>query len=431
MNKSMSHKIIAGAVLTSALLSGQVMATNGYLAHGYGPAAKSMAGACVAMVESAMCAAHNPATLVHLDDRWEVGAALFSPDRGFQANADFMSPPFASVPPGEYSSSNDFFLIPHIAYSRNLDENTNLGFIFGGQGGMNTEYNSAVWRNFTPPGAPPMFQGSSPTGVDLIQAFLGVSYGRKLNDRHAVAVMPVIAIQRFEAYGLEPFRGISIAPDKVTNNGYDWSWGGGLRVGWLWQATDDLNIGASYQTRLWMTDFDDYAGLFAEGGGFDMPPVLDLGFAYDFNADWTLSVNYQHIWFEEIDTLGNPADLLMVPGVPVLGTDDGLGFGWKDQDVIKVGLRWKYSPDLTLRAGYSHGTEVVPGNQALFNVLAPAVVQDHFTLGFSKKLNSDSDFHLSFMYAPEKKVHGQNPNTGPQTGHLYMSQWEVEVGWKF
>lgn len=419
------------ALIAGALATSPAWATNGYMSHGFGPVAKSMAGACVALVETAMCAAHNPASLVHLDNRWEIGAAVFSPDRGFQANDDFQSPPFASVPPGGYDSKNDLFLIPHFAYHRKLDADTSLGLVLGGQGGMNTEYDSAVWRNFTPPGAPPQFQASSPTGVNLSQLYLGVSFGKDLGNGHSVALMPIIAAQMFEAEGLEPFRGVSVAPDKVTNQGTDWSWGGGARIGWLWRVNDTLNLGASYQSRLWMSSFDKYAGLFAEGGDFDVPPVLDLGFAVNFNPAWTLSVNYQRIWFEDVKALGNDSALALVPGNPVLGTDDGLGFGWRDQDVIKLGLRWKFSPDLTLRAGYSHGSEVVPNTQALFNVLAPAVVRDHFTLGFSKQLASGNDFHLSVMYAPEEEVHGQNPNTGPQTGHLYMSQWEVELGWVF
>ena len=135
--------------------------------------------------------------------------------------------------------------------------------------------------------------------------------------------------------------------------------------------------------------------------------------------------------YEDIKALSNPADLVMAPGTPVLGSDDGLGFGWKNQNVYKFGVRYKYSPDLTFRAGYSHGSQVVPSDQALFNVLAPAVVQDHFTFGVSKTLASNNEIHFSLMYSPEEEVHGQNPNTGPQTGHLYMSQWDIEIGWVF
>lgn len=420
----MNKMLRKGALFAGALLSTQAVATNGYLAHGYGPVAKSMAGACVAMVETAMCAAHNPATLVDLDERWEIGAALFAPDRGFVADP----PEPAAVQPGKYDSKNDLFLIPHFAYNRKLDADTSLGFILGGQGGMNSEYNAPVFGRFNQTGMS-QFDASVPTGINLMQMFMGVSYGKKLNEQHAVSIMPIVAIQSIKVEGLQPFSMVSVAPDKVTNNGTDWSWGGGARIGWLWHATDQLNVGASYQTKLWMTEFEDYKGLLAGDGNFDIPPVVDLGFAYDINPVWTASFNYQHIWYEEIKALGNAHDIPMAPGA--LGSDDGLGFGWKNQHVYKFGVRYKYSPDLTLRAGYSHGSEVVPNAQALFNILAPAVVTDHFTLGFSKKLASNNEVHLSLMYAPEKKVSGTNPNTGPQTGSLYMSQWDLELGWVF
>jgi long-chain fatty acid transport protein len=425
----MRKTTMTAAAVAGVLAGTPAWATNGYLSHGYGPAAKAMAGACVAMVENAMCAATNPASLTELDNRWEIGAALFSPDRGFDAHDNAMSPPYGSINAGHYNSQNDLFLIPHFAYARKLDETTSLGFILGGQGGMNTDYDSAIFANFSSPSYPDDWQATSPTGVNLMQMFMGISYAKKLNDQHSVAVMPILAIQSFEAEGLEPFRSVSLYPDKVTNNGQDWSWGGGARFGWLWQATDQLNFGVSYQTRLWMTEFEDYKGLFAEGGDFDIPPVLDLGFAYDFTPDWTFSFNYQYIWYEDVKALGNAADAVLSAGA--LGGDDGLGFGWSNPNVYKFGLRWKYSPDLTLRMGYSHADQVVPGSQALFNVLAPAVVQDHYTFGFSKKLSNNNEFLMSFMYAPEKKVYGTNPNTGPQTGNLYMSQWDVEVSWVF
>ena len=57
--------------------------------------------------------------------------------------------------------------------------------------------------------------------------------------------MPIVAVQRFKAKGLEPFRALSTDPDKVTNNGYDYSWGYGIRVGWLGQLTDRLAAGVS------------------------------------------------------------------------------------------------------------------------------------------------------------------------------------------
>ena len=71
------------------LMTCQAMATNGYFSHGYGPISKSLAGACVAITSSAMCSANNPAIIARMDNQWEIGASLFSPDRGFKANDNF------------------------------------------------------------------------------------------------------------------------------------------------------------------------------------------------------------------------------------------------------------------------------------------------------------------------------------------------------
>ena len=423
------RKIPSALVAVAAALFGQsVSATNGYLALGYGPMSVGQAGACVAITDSPMCAANNPAVLSSIDNRWEIGVDLFMPDRGFKANNDAQTPPYPSIPPGTYESNNDWFLIPNFAYNRKLDDSTAVGLIVGGQGGMNVEYDSAIFRNFNNPGG----VASSPTSMDLAQLFVGLAYSKRINDQHTLGLMPVFAVQSLEAKGLQPFQPWSASPDNVTNNGKDWSYGGGLRLGWLWDANDALKIGASYQTKLWMTRFSDYKGLLAEGGDFDVPPILDLGFSYRFHPQWRFAFNYQFIQYEDVASVSNPADLVFpMPPQPVLGTNNGLGFGWDNVNVYKFGLSWDYKPDLTFRAGYSYATDTFQNIQALFNVLAPAVVKEHFTLGVGKKLASNNEINLAVMYAPEERVHGTNPNTGPQTGYLYMDQWQVSLGWTF
>lgn len=426
MRKLFTATALAGAIALATL---PAHATNGYWAHGYGPKSKSIAGACVAMSFGAMCAASNPGSMPLIGNRFEIGAALFSPNRGFTANEDFQTPPYPSIPAGEYDSANDLFLIPHIAYNRMLDENSSIGITIGANGGMNTEYDSAIFQNFYQgmPGTEP----TSPTGVDLMQMFIGVTYGRKLNEQHSVGITPILSIQAFEATGLEPFKPFSKHPDKVTNNGKDYSYGGGLRLGWMWQATPRLRVGASYQTRMWMDKFEEYKGLFAEEGDFDIPPNMDLGFAYKINDKLTFAFDYQHIWFSEINAVANSSTLQFTPELmgKGLGTEDGLGFGWEDVGVFKFGMQWEYNPTWTFRAGFSVADQPIESDQTLFNTLTPAVVKYHYTLGLGRKLSDKSELNLAFMYAPNHKVDGTNINTGPQTGHLEMDQWELELGW--
>lgn len=396
-------------------------ATNGYWSHGYGPKSKSMAGACVAMPLEGMCNAINPAGAVFLGNEMELDVSFFMPDHGFVANHDGLR----MIPPGEHESTKDLFLIPSFNYNYMLDADSAVSLTIGGNGGMNTEYDSAVWSSFNNP----LGTATSPTGIDLMQGFIGVNYARKINQDHAIGIMPFMAIQGLKTYGLEPFQAMSQYPDSVSNNGYDISYGFGARIGWMGNLTNRLTLGASYQTRSWMTDFEDYKGLLAEQGSFDIPPNLDLGLSFKINPSLTLALAYQRIFYSDIKALSNSTDLPMSPDSAPLGSDNGTGFGWDDVDVFKVGLQWAYSSDLVFRAGYSNSSEAFESSQALMNVLAPAVVKEHFTIGASKLIDPANEVSLAVSYAPEVKLYGTNDQIGGQSGYLYMSQWDVTLGW--
>ena len=403
----------------ASLLSAAAGATNGYSPTGFGTTNKGLAGAGVALPQDALAAATNPAGMVHLGHRLDVGAALFMPKRSFTANSDG-----GAIDPGTYDSNNDLFLVPHFGWNRPLDENSSVGISVGGNGGMNTEYDYPVWHNFAAPGV-----ATAPTGVDLSQLFVGFTYARKLNDRNAIGVMPILAVQAFEATGLEPFQAFSVSPDQVTNNGHDYSWGYGIRVGWLGKLTDRLDVGVSAQSKLYMTRFDDYKGLFAEGGDFDIPPTVTVGISYAMTPSVTVVADWQRIFYSDVKSLGNPNDVFPV-GDNRLGADEGLGFGWEDINIFKLGVQWVYSPQLTLRAGVSHASQLFDNGEALFNILAPATVRTHASLGLTYRLDRDSALSLAYTHAFDKEIKGTNPVfTGPQTGSLQMYQHELEISW--
>ena len=404
-------------------------ATNGYSPTGFGAANKGLAGAGVAFPQDTLAGATNPAGMIEVGHRVDLGVGFFAPDRGFTADDNAGPLPMApgdpaSVPPDTYDSRNDFFLIPHAGWNMMLDERSSIGVLLGANGGMNTEYGSAIWQNFNNAAG----TATSPAGVDFAQLFLGVPYARRLNDNHTLGVMPIIAVQRFKAEGLEPFKALSSSPTKLTNNGYDYSWGYGVRVGWLGQFGDRLSVGASAQSRLYMTEFDDYEGLFAEQGDFDVPPTITAGLAFKATPAVTLVLDWQRIFYSDIASLHNPNDIALAPG-KFLGDDEGLGFGWNDIDIVKIGAQWDYSPQLTLRAGVSHANQLFENGQALFNVLAPATVRTHASLGLTYKLGQGNAVTVAYTRAFNEEIDGNSPFTGPQTGSVRMDQHELEVSW--
>ncbi len=415
-----------------------VLATNGYFAHGYGTKNKGMAGAGAALPQDALAAATNPAGMVLVGDRLDIGVGAFSPIREYTASGAGgpLPPPAFNLANGTVESDNELFFIPHLGYNTMLSPNSSFGVTIYGNGGMNTDYPAAK----TGLGMGTFFSGGA-TGVDLMQLFVAPTYAYKFAPNSSVGASAILAYQRFEAFGLQNFAGFSTSPSNLSNNGYDSSTGFGGKVGAQFDVGGGVTLAASYQTKISMGEFDKYKGLFAEQGGFDIPATATIGAAFQVAPDHTLVLDVQQIYYSDVDSIGNsflPAmglcGLGISPATNCLGASSGAGFGWEDMTVLKLGYQWKANPTWTFRAGYSKGDQPIPSSEVLFNILAPAVIEQHYTAGFTWTLDKKSELNFAAMYAPSKSVSGPNPlAAGSQTIELEMKQYEFEIsyGMKF
>lgn len=461
---------IARAVAVASsllLLAPGVQATNGYFQHGFGAHSKGMAGAGSALPQDLLSIYNNPAGLSMLDEQVNIGVEFFSPDRQFVANDDFARQPngFPAgpfVPPGENSSENTLFVIPSFGMSWKLDDKSAVALTMLGNGGLNTEYKPNPWRFFAEPaGSPPRppdpatgFPGSpgNPTGdftagnnsgIDLVQVLVGATYSRKVFPNlwsdtitsQSIGITPLLAVQRFKANGLQPFKPLSKHPDKLTNNGYDYSYGGGIKVGYLATLWDRLNLGVSYQSEQYMTRLDKYKGLLAKNGSFNIPSMFKAGLAYKLLPSLTLVGDYTWIEYSAIDAVNNTNDLSFgnVEADPnrLLGGSDGLGFGWDNVNIWHVGLQWEYDSMWTFRTGYSHGDEPWNNVDTLFNVLAPATIQDHASIGLSVRPGKHSELTFAYTHAFKNTIQGTSQFTGTQTGNVDMKQNDFELLWTY
>ncbi len=365
----------------------------------------------------------NPAGLVYAGHQFQMGASLFAPFRGY--NSPLGGGGF--VAEGSIDSRTNYFVMPNIAYSRPIDADSAWGIALFGNGGMNTNYANVANSNCASPPFPAtsgVFCAGG-TGVDLMQVFLALGYARKVGS-WSFGIAPMVAIQRFEAWGLEAFSGASSSPTNLTGRGFDYSYGGGIRAGVQWNVTNAFRIGISGQTPMWMTKFNKYRGLFAEQGGFDIPANITAGIAVDMSPAFTVMFDYKHIWYGSIRSIANP---MASPGF--LGADNGMGFGWGDVDIFKVGVEWRASPAWTFRAGYSHNTNPIKSPDVTFNILAPGVVTDHFTGGFSYKMSPNWTMEFAGAYVPRNSISGPEIAGGVATGRtitLAMHQYQVTLG---
>jgi long-chain fatty acid transport protein len=451
--------------------SSAALATNGYFTHGVGTESKGMAGSGVASPENhgGIASATNPALAVFSDERWQFGLAVFSPMRSYTAS-DSLANGFGgafTLEAGKFDSSNEAFPIPYLAKNWRLSNDNALSFIFYGRGGMNTEWDNGQAAYFDPTGMggepseiPGLFGGGlagpgfASAGVDLMQAFISVSYASRVNDSFAWGIGPVAAVQMFEATGLPAFsaytqtfadaflgNGMGAPVENLSNNGHDTSYGFGLAAG-IWGGSDDFSYALAYQSKMSMSEFDDYADLFAQQGGFDIPSTLKAGISFRVSETARINLDAEHIAYSDVDSVHNPIMNLLTgcftanPAVApetsgCLGASNGAGFGWDDVTVFKAGVEFQSSDANTWRFGFSYGEQPIPDSEVLFNILAPGVMEYHMTVGWTSERPSGSVMSWSLMYAPSKEITGASTFDPTQTIKLEMSQLELEFAYRF
>ena len=405
----------------ACMLAFPAFATNGYFLHGIGTDSKALAGATTALPQEALDADTNPAAGVFIARGYSVSLALFNPDRSYTiTGAPSGVPQTFGLTPGTVDSKSKYFPMPAAGVNFRPNDVSAVTVNFTAHGGMNTDYRTST------------FYGSDHTGVDLAQVFLTTTYSHKLTRNQSLGISAIIAGQRFKASGLQAFAPFSSDPDCLTNNGYKWSHGVGVKVGYLAQVTPRFTLGASYTPTIVMSKFGKYCGLFAQDGRFNIPASASAGIAYKVTDPLTVSVDYQRINYSDVAAVGNTLlpNLMSSP----LGAEGGAGFGWRNINVYKVGFQWKQNETWTWRAGYSKADQPIPNSEVLFNILAPGVVEQHITLGFSRAMErSPGRFNLALMWAPSKTIRGPNPLEvpGAQSIELKMHEYELEFGYSF
>ena len=403
------------SLLAAAGIATPAFATDGYFSDGYGMKAKGMAGASIALPQDALAAANNPAGMVMVGDRLDVGVDWFRPVRG----ADIVGN--GAGLNGSYSGNDkQNFLIPEFGYNKMLGWNMSMGVSVYGNGGMNTRYKT------NPFGA---FGGSNPGGINLEQLFVAPTFAMKVNQNHALGISLIFAQQRFGATGLQPFASAptSSSPGNVTEQGNDTTTGWGLRLGWTGQVSDNVTLGATYASKI-KGKFDAYKGLFSDQGEFDIPENYGLGIAVKATPQLTVAADVKQINYGKIGSVGNPVDCLFL-GQCALGQSNSVGFGWRDTTVYKLGASYGYSKNLTLRAGYSYNKQPIPANQTFFNILAPGVVENHLTLGATWTLANSNELSLAYMHAFKKTVNGSSSiAAGYGGGNVNLNMYEDSLG---
>lgn len=468
----MKHSAFRLGALATALIivHGPVYATNGLFMPGFGNRAIGMGGVGIAYGRDALSQAANPANIVNTGMRGDMGVAIFNAERHactgtatglFPLDENNESSQSTLGFDGCSESDNKYFVMPEMGMTMNLSESLHVGMAFVPFGGGGTSY---PFNFFSMDGTVPDTPTSEQKlGVDMMILQAPVTLAYKVNEDHAVGASLAFAVNRFRAYGLQAFQEFDVAvapltsaPDYLTNMGYDYSYGAGVKLGYLGEFMDDrLTLGLVYNSRTYMTKFDKYKGLFAEQGDFDLPENYGIGFAIKPMKNLVIAADVLRFKYSDVASMANRGPGTRAPngdqltGIPSnfnadgtvgstligtpkeLGNDEGMGFGFKDQTVYKLGIQYGVNQRLLVRAGYNYGETPIPDDQVTFATLAPAGTEQHYSLGFTYKASEELEITGAYMYVPSNPQ--QSPDRQNVVGaamiDMHQNIFGITLGW--
>ena len=373
-------------------------ATLGLFEHGSGIKSLGEGGISFVAGEESTAIPANPALAIALGRRFDVGDDLLAvssrasilgnslgPDKSYDADARHL------------------YFIPQAGFTLPLSPRWSAG-ISAYAGGLGPDYTQSPFARFATSENAAQSQSTSialkVTGLSMVLAYspiAGQAFGVAVNaQRETIAVK-----------GLAPFESASQSPGELTDVGKHGAYGGSLSVGWTGELTPWLTGGASYRSKSWSQHITQYGGLLPDNGLLELPAIYGAALAFKPIPRLQVALQFERADYGSRHAFGNTVDVLFVQGKP-LGSDNGPGFGWLDQNNYKLGVSYDALARLRLRAGFIYSTANFPPSQTFFNILAPATYRMHFTTGGTWTFPNRFELSMYAALARKHDVNGRN-----------------------
>jgi len=404
--------LVLGGSLTSAF------ATNGMNMEGYGPISTAMGGASQSFDNGTAAMAQNPATLGLMAEGARLDVAL-----------GVLGPKITASMPGmpAADSGGTSYVMPAVGYVRRSGSLT-YGVGMFSQGGMGTEYGA---NSFLAAGSgepvrselgvgkviiPVAYQATPAltlgatfdfmwAGMDLLMAASGAQLGGLVTASSGTlgAALPGLAGA--------PWARINFS-DGDKNTGAAKSTGYSAKLGGVYKVSNDVSVGGSYQFKSKLDDMKTAAGsasMTATGGfadtgtmtiiDFQWPSVLAIGASWQASPALMVAADLKSIgWADAMKSFRMRYDSLGMGG----SVSFTMPQNWKDQTVLSLGMAWKTSEKLVLRAGVNIADNPIP--EDMVNPLFPATIKSHITAGLGYEVTKNDAINVALTMAPKVSV---------------------------
>jgi len=366
-------------------------ATLGIFAAGNGLKSLGMGGVSYSHATESTALSGNPAHALGLGNRFDIGSDSFYAKATATISGNELAADSA-----EKSDGQSLYFIPQAGFTRRLNDRWAFGITML-SAGLGPDYDGSPYARFggNPDRTTLQLASTSVDSVLAYQVLETLDVGLSLNTGY----------QQFSAKGLEFLTDptLSSSPGQVTDQGKDGVFTFGASLGVVWRINPWLTAGASYRSKNHNGKHKDYRGLIAGGGRLELPAIYGGGLSIRASPSVTIALEAQRYTYRSSDAFGNGLDRLEA-GVR-LGEENGPGFGYDDQNAYKLGVSYDVSPRLTLRGGYTYGTQMVTEKNTLFAFIGPVTLQEQYSVGATYRWQKWEMTGYS-SFAPNRKVHG-------------------------
>lgn len=387
----LSAKLASVSVpIVLALHSFEAVAGYGAYTHGTGIKSLGMAGLGFVLADDSYTLSTNPAGAVAMGQRFDIGLDYENPHPRVRIHDNALGRD------QEYSTRERHFFIPQIGAAMPVSERMSIGAtaFFAGFG---TDYKRSPYERFG---------GDPRVSLGLAQVGGSAALGYLVAPRQSLGFALNLSYQELTLKGADVFAAISQDRKHFSNQGRDGALGVGFTLGWLGALGPEVTGGLSYRSKTWAQRFDEYAGLLPDRGQFNFPAIFGGGLSWECVPAWMAAFEFHRVMYASELATGNEFHQLL--GSERLGSKDGPGFGWNNQDIYRIGLAHELSDRLTLRGGYGYGTHNIPASQTLFGALAPSFAQHHYTIGGTLRLSAYWEVSAYAAYSPRQTRRGRD-----------------------
>jgi hypothetical protein len=262
-------------------------------------------------------------------------------------------------------------------------------------------------------------------GVGLERTLVAPSLNRNVGDGANISAGVVLAYQHFASWGRGA--GTRAFNDDLGQSPASFlgvSYGSGVRVGLEQELGSEFALQTQYQSRIDMSELQDYRGLYSRPGDFDLPAVASAGLAWNDGGPMTVAVGVSRVLYSDIAPFTSAA--LPVRFLALLGDANSPTFEWRDLTVYSLDWRWNLDGQSTVGLHYTTRQQPEPTSDALRAALAGEFTDDNFGVSLTRRLERFGALRFAASYAPAQYFLGNASISNRDAGG---EQVEVEAVW--